>query len=160
MVFREISFQELLSSNPCRFTLLGILINYFQYVYLFLVERQPSSMITHLIIFHILYVITVWSYFMTCFSQPGYLSPEQNFNPPTNQRRRYCLLCSCFKPDRSHHCSSCRKCILNMYNHNSAFNNCIGLKNKKMYLLFFLYLLLSLTYQTITSLFIILEEYR
>ena len=33
---------------------------------------------------------------------------------PENKRRRYCLMCNIFKPERCHHCSSCNRCVLNM----------------------------------------------
>ncbi len=27
---------------------------------------------------------------------------------------RYCHMCECFKPDRTHHCKECNSCILKM----------------------------------------------
>ena len=38
------------------------------------------------------------------------------------------------KPDRSHHCSVCNKCILKMDHHCPYVNNCIGHKNYKYFM--------------------------
>lgn len=52
---------------------------------------------------------------------------------------RYCNKCQCWKPDRTHHCSSCRKCILRMDHHCPWFATCIGFRNQKFFLLFLFY---------------------
>lgn len=53
---------------------------------------------------------------------------------------RYCLKCSCWKPDRCHHCSSCQRCILRMDHHCPWFATCIGFHNQKFFLQFLIYL--------------------
>lgn len=53
---------------------------------------------------------------------------------------RYCLKCSCWKPDRCHHCSSCQQCILRMDHHCPWFATCIGFHNQKFFLQFLVYL--------------------
>ena len=35
----------------------------------------------------------------------------------TNTTRKYCLICHVYKPERTHHCSSCSRCVLNMDHH-------------------------------------------
>eukprot|EP00916_Digyalum_oweni_P004054 GHVL01007210.1.p1 GENE.GHVL01007210.1~~GHVL01007210.1.p1 ORF type:complete len:257 (+),score=43.18 GHVL01007210.1:626-1396(+) len=40
--------------------------------------------------------------------------------------RRYCKWCCLYKPDRSHHCRVCRKCVLKMDHHCPWVHNCIG----------------------------------
>ncbi len=64
-----------------------------------------------------------------------------------SKRKRYCLLCNAFKPDRCHHCSICGKCILNMDHHCPWVNNCIGFYNRK-------YFLQLVFYVTITTWFV------
>jgi palmitoyltransferase len=60
-----------------------------------------------------------------------------------NKRRRYCLMCNVFKPERCHHCSACNRCVLNMDHHCPWLNNCIGFYNKKNFLLTVLYAILG-----------------
>ena len=36
---------------------------------------------------------------------------------PECKKRRYCLICHIFKPERCHHCSACNRCVLNMDHH-------------------------------------------
>ncbi len=60
------------------------------------------------------------------------------------RKRRYCLVCHKFKPERCHHCSACNRCVLNMDHHCPWINNCVGFYNRK-------YFILLLTYTTIVS---------
>lgn len=52
---------------------------------------------------------------------------------------RYCKKCRCLKPDRSHHCSTCGKCVLKMDHHCPWLATCAGLRNYKPFLLFLIY---------------------
>src|SRR3990167_5406522 len=55
------------------------------------------------------------------------------------RRRRYCLICHTFKPERCHHCSTCNKCILNMDHHCPWLNGCIGFFNRKFFMMLLMY---------------------
>lgn len=52
---------------------------------------------------------------------------------------RFCSKCKCWKPDRSHHCSSCEKCILKMDHHCPWFSECIGFRNYRYFMQFLAY---------------------
>lgn len=50
-----------------------------------------------------------------------------------------CLKCQVWKPDRAHHCSSCRRCILRMDHHCPWFACCIGFHNHKYFVQYLYY---------------------
>lgn len=49
---------------------------------------------------------------------------------------RFCIKCSCLKPDRSHHCSVCGHCVLKFDHHCPWVNTCINYRNYKFFILF------------------------
>ena len=60
------------------------------------------------------------------------------------KKKRFCLICHIFKPERCHHCSACNKCVLNMDHHCPWINNCIGFYNRKFFILMLFYVITTL----------------
>lgn len=56
---------------------------------------------------------------------------------------RYCTQCEAYKPDRSHHCSVCKRCILKMDHHCVFVNNCVSFYNHKFFISFVTYAFLG-----------------
>lgn len=52
-------------------------------------------------------------------------------------------MCNVFKPERTHHCSQCNRCVLNMDHHCPWINNCIGFWNRKHFILLLSYVLIT-----------------
>lgn len=108
----------------------------------------------------LLYSLLNWSYTTAVFTPPGSTTNSTGYsNLPThaaptatsftvksNGELRFCKKCQSRKPDRAHHCSSCRRCVLKMDHHCPWLATCIGLHNHKAFLLF-------LTYTTIFALY-------
>ena len=58
---------------------------------------------------------------------------------PEDKQKRMCMTCNCFKPERTHHCSTCGQCVLVMDHHCPWLNNCVGFSNRKMFMLLISY---------------------
>ncbi|KAL7238674.1 hypothetical protein ACSBR2_004716 [Camellia fascicularis] len=126
-----------------------------------------------LILFHVLLVMLLWSYFAVVFTDPGSVPP--NWRPvsdeergetdplteaefggmsadPVNSRIRYCRKCNQPKPARCHHCSVCGRCVLKMDHHCVWVVNCVGALNYKYFLLFLFYTFLETSVVTLSLL--------
>jgi len=55
-----------------------------------------------------------------------------------------CKRCMIIKPDRAHHCSTCKQCVMKMDHHCPWVANCVGHHNYKFFCLFLNYLSLFL----------------
>ncbi|KAI2465663.1 palmitoyltransferase PFA3 [Annulohypoxylon bovei var. microspora] len=100
-----------------------------------------------------LYLMLNWSYTTAVFTNPGSTTSSSGYsslptvNPPqatsftvkSNGETRFCKKCQARKPDRAHHCSTCRRCVLKMDHHCPWLATCIGLRNHKAFLLFLIY---------------------
>ncbi|OQU99993.1 hypothetical protein CLAIMM_05556 [Cladophialophora immunda] len=113
-----------------------------------------------------LYALANWSYTVAAFTDPGspLKSPAKSSDrsqgrysmlpthePPTDASQvqsitvsstgapRFCKKCHTPKPDRTHHCSTCKRCVLKMDHHCPWLSTCLGLRNYKAFVLFLIY---------------------
>lgn len=97
--------------------------------------------------------------------ETGDIQPIMTWEFKRNGAPRFCRYCAAYKPDRTHHCRSCKRCILKMDHHCPWINNCVGFYNQKFFILFVYYAFLGCLFVGITgimalkrALFIIGEE--
>jgi len=89
-----------------------------------------------------------WCIIITNTTSPGSIPLYWGFyiGDAEQKKKRYCLMCNVFKPERCHHCSVCNICVLNMDHHCPWLNNCIGFFNRKFFIQMLFYLNVSVVY--------------
>lgn len=64
--------------------------------------------------------------------------PQEYFSTHTFKNNapayRWCSSCGVWKPDRCHHCATCRRCFLRMDHHCPWFACCVGFRNHKFFI--------------------------
>ena len=103
-----------------------------------------------------------WSYIIVIKTPAGSIPLYWGFyiGDDDEKRKRYCLICNAFKPERSKHCSICNTCVLNMDHHCPWVNNCIGFFNRKYFMQFIFYLEILFIYHFIFSSFYLYNEFQ
>ena len=110
----------------------------------------------------ILFAMVLWSYVIVIRTPAGSIPLYWGFyiGDDDEKRKRYCLICNAFKPERSKHCSICNTCVLNMDHHCPWVNNCIGFFNRKYFMQFIFYLELLFIYDFIFTLIYLVPEFK
>ncbi|CAB4415873.1 unnamed protein product [Rhizophagus irregularis] len=201
---------------PVLFLIILVGWSYYAFVFrlciLFLLNSFPGQGVIYLLVYHILFILMMWSYFKATFTSPGsptetrkisnladstsstYIPLDQrrsdsgeiasnnsqeqqddsqqrrqtknlvvlneNGDPISlgyimvkqNGERRFCNKCDIDKPDRTHHCRVCKKCISKMDHHCPWLNNCIGHRNQKYFYLFLIWATLYSFFISLTTL--------
>jgi len=99
------------------------------------------------LVFTIFALLAAASHLKAMTTDPGAI-PIGNATPANIQRMGLkenqvvykCAKCCSIKPERSHHCSVCQRCVRKMDHHCPWINNCVGENNQKFFVLFTFYI--------------------
>ena len=105
---------------------------------------------------HYLLINIIFHFFMALLTSPG--------RPPTDrvleQVSSICKKCIAPKPPRTHHCSVCNTCILNMDHHCPWLNNCVGHHNHRHFFLYMVFMVMGCAFIMTFGFEIFYEEFH
>lgn len=139
------------SGIPILLVLAILLSSWYSYNGIFIHKLHPDRILSALW-FNVTWLLTVASFLRTAFTRPGFLPEEwikfsDKWFPEdydVGRQRKWdfqvgetskCRKCPYRRPERAHHCSVCRRCVLRMDHHCPWVGNCIGIKNHKYFIL-------------------------
>ncbi|XKL62210.1 hypothetical protein PGB90_002043 [Kerria lacca] len=105
-------------------------------------NKSPVITICLLIFGNWLMINCIFHYYMGIICDPGH-PPEGVF---IEEVASVCKKCIQPKPHRTHHCSICNVCILQMDHHCPWLNNCVGHFNRRYFLMFMVYIEISVLF--------------
>ncbi|KAG8345679.1 putative DHHC palmitoyltransferase [Trypanosoma vivax] len=95
----------------------------------------------------LLLILTVWSYMAAALTDPGRVPYAYHRQSPMSAALslrvsgslHMCPTCLTYRPQRAHHCSHCKRCVLKYDHHCPWLGRCVGFFNYKLYLLVIFY---------------------
>ena len=83
--------------------------------------------------------------YLFLISHRSYYSPKASATLPSNSWAR-CLDCQTPRPPKTHHCVSCKRCILKRDHHCFLSATCIGFSNQRYFIVYCFYCALGCSY--------------
>ena len=106
--------------------------------------HQPSAVVHRFLTGFAIYLALMCNgyFLLSVFREPGFV-PLESLPDTEGGRRgdqegvmgvRWCAKCQGVKPDGTHHCSVCKRCVIGMDHHCPFTTNCVGHENKHFFL--------------------------
>lgn len=116
----------------------------------------------HCVVTFLLAVSTISMFSLAAFSDAGTPPPVVWGSFPAVRKDElqdytFCQYCSNPKSPRTHHCSSCGTCVLDMDHHCPFIGNCVGAANHKYFIGFLIVASISVAYAAIMSAYSVLH---
>ncbi|XP_022652484.1 palmitoyltransferase ZDHHC3-like [Varroa jacobsoni] len=111
----------------------------------------------HFVLFNTFLILALWAHGRASFGDPGVVPlPKTDIDFSTVLQNRYCngdwticIRCETFRPPHAYHCRICDRCIRGVDHHCPWINNCVGELNRKYFLQFLVYTVITCLYGTI-----------
>lgn len=101
-------------------------------------SKYPNTKFFICITFYFCASMTAICHFLSMYTDPGSL--DKNLVQKLKEKdKSFCKKCQKERPLRTHHCSTCGRCVLKMDHHCPWIFNCVGFNNQKTFLLFLSY---------------------
>lgn len=72
----------------------------------------------------------------------------------------YCKLCETYRPPKAWHCKRCNVCIFRRDHHCFFFSRCIGLYNRRYYLLYLAYMNITMIYSSYYNYYFVSSKFK
>lgn len=121
------------------------LLFYAEFVILFIIHLPWYGWSWHSLFYTIVTLLAFISHSRCHYSNPGAI--PKSWKPQTQDIRfEICRRCQTIKTKKTHHCSTCGRCIIKMDHHCPWVNNCVAIFNQKYFLLFLMWTFIACVY--------------
>lgn len=133
--------RHLIPIIPVYFIIITVIYVFTYYYALELNYGIIKTIIVPIFYFNAIMVLICHNFAM--WTSPGYLKLNQSQNQSEiirqDQPHLFCKKCVMPRPERTHHCKVCMKCVFKMDHHCPWVANCVGLYNQKYFYQFLFY---------------------
>ncbi|UKK01791.2 protein S-acyltransferase [Theileria orientalis] len=86
--------------------------------------------------------MSLWTHYMCMTTNPGYIPEIKDIDiVEIDMIFTHCSKCDSYRPIGSHHCKTCKRCILRMDHHCVWVCNCVGKFNQKFFMQYLSYII-------------------
>lgn len=127
---------------PLFFLLSYIVLSYTIFVNFIIIPSKQYDSLSNITLNAILFFGLI-CLIISLIKDPGIVKENENLDYIKKLKYAYCYTCMIYKEEKVHHCKKCNVCIKHLDHHCYWLNKCIGLNNRKQFVLFLFYSLIS-----------------